>query len=88
MAFGRAFTLKELVRRGEAHGVRRPGESQAGWLAAVHDGRRPIDLMGASDDDDVADPTTNISVDHDSMAAEVDDLVLRLVDLLWPEGPV
>ena len=85
-AFRRAFTLKELVRRGEEHGVRRPGESQAAWLAAVHAGRRPTDLMGASGDDDVADPTTNLSVDHDSMAAEVDDLVLRLVDLLWPDG--
>jgi hypothetical protein len=42
--------------------------------------------MGASDDDDVADPTADLRVDHDTMAAEVEDLVLRAVDLLWPPG--
>lgn len=85
-AFGRSFTLKEIVRRGEEHGPRGAGESQAQWLAAVHQGRRPASLLGASPDDDVADPTNDLGVDHDSMVDEVDDLVLRLVDLLWPEG--
>ena len=85
-AFGRSFTLKEIVRRGEEHGPRRAGESPAQWLAAVHQGRQPASLLGASPDDDVADPTSDLSVDHDTMADEVDDLVLRLVDLLWPEG--
>lgn len=66
--------------------MRRPGESQAEWLAAVHRGRNPAALLGGSPDDDVADPTSDWAVDHDSMAAEVDDLMLRLVDLLWPEG--
>ena len=85
-AFGRSFTLKEIVRRGEAHGARRPGESQAQWLAAVHHGRRPNELLGSGTDDDVADPTSDWSVDHESMAEEVDDLMLRVVALLWPEG--
>ena len=85
-AFGRSFTLKEIVRRGEEHGARRAGESQAQWLAAVHHGRRPAELLGSGTDDDVADPTSDYSVDHEAMAAEVDDLVLRLVDLLWPAG--
>src|ERR1700728_857685 len=35
----RAFTLKELVRRGEAVGPRAPGEDLTGWLARAHDGR-------------------------------------------------
>jgi protein-tyrosine phosphatase len=86
LAFSRAFTLKELVRRGEEHGIRAAGESQVAWLAAVHEGRRAAALMGASDDDDVADPTADLRVDHDTMAAEVEDLVLRAVDLLWPPG--
>ena len=85
-AFGRSFTLKEIVRRGEAHGARRPGESQAQWLAAVHHGRRPNELLGSGTDDDVADPTSDWSVDHESMEEEVDDLMLRVVALLWPEG--
>jgi protein-tyrosine phosphatase len=84
LAFGRAFTLKELVRRGEDHGPRQPGESQSEWLAAVHRGRQPAALLGASPDDDVADPTSDWSVDHDTMAGEVDDLMFRVVELLWP----
>jgi protein-tyrosine phosphatase len=84
-ALPRSFTLKELVRRGEEHGPLRRGETQAQWLRAVHQGRRPASLLGSSADDDVADPTSDLSVDHDRMADEVDDLMLRLVDLLWPE---
>ena len=86
-AFARSFTLKEIVRRGEEHGHRQLGETQAEWLAAVHQGRRPNAMLGTSTDDDVADPTSDWSTDHEAMAAEVDDLVLRLVDLLWPVGP-
>ena len=85
-AFSRSFTLKEIVRRGEEHGPRQPGETQAQWLAAVHQGRTTVALLGTSTDDDVADPTSDLSVDHDSMATEVDDLVLHFVDLLWPDG--
>jgi protein-tyrosine-phosphatase len=86
--FSRAFTLKELVRRGDDVGPRRPGQSQAEWLLSVHQGRRPTALMGSSDDDDVADPTTDMTVEHETMADEIDDLVGRLVDLLWPVGVV
>ena len=85
-AFPRSFTLKEIVRRGEERGPRQPGETQAQWLATVHQGRKTFALLGTSTDDDVADPTSDWSVDHDSMATEVDDLVLHLVDLLWPDG--
>jgi protein-tyrosine phosphatase len=85
-AFSRSFTLKELVRRGEERGPRQAGESQAEWLAAVHHGRTPNGLLGASGDDDVADPTNDWSVDHGVMASEVDDLVARIVGLLWPNG--
>ena len=85
-AFPRSFTLKELVRRGEELGPRRPGETQADWLAAAHRDRQPADLFGASRDDDIADPTTDMTVDHDTMAQEVAELVQRLVGLLWPVG--
>jgi protein-tyrosine phosphatase len=85
-AFPRAFTLKELVRRGDAVGPRRLRQTQAAWLADVHRHRRSNELLGASPDDDVADPTSDLSVDHDQMAAEMADLVKRLVALLWPRG--
>ena len=55
-AFGKTFTLKELVRRGD--GDRRPCADRAAErvAGAAAQGRRPIDLLGVSPDDDVADP--------------------------------
>jgi protein-tyrosine phosphatase len=83
-SLARAFTLKELVRRGEEIGPRAATESLAEWGARVHEGRRATDLLGASRDDDVADPTLDPLADYDEMAREVDDLVGRLVDLAFP----
>ena len=40
----RAFTLKELLRRGMETGPRRPGEPVADWLARVHEGRERVGL--------------------------------------------
>lgn len=79
----RTFTLKELVRRGEERGPRAPGQSFEDWLAKVHAGRSRSELMGDSDDDDVADP---IGLDADyyrGTAEELDDLVRRLLELAW-----
>ena len=38
-AWPRAFTLKELIRRGEQIGPRPPGEPFSGWLSRAHAGR-------------------------------------------------
>ena len=83
-AFGRTFTLKEIVRRGSEIGRRRADEPLASWLARVHLGRKAMQLLGSSTADDVADPTVSTMVDHDAMAREVLDLVDRLVELAWP----
>ena len=80
----RAFTLKELVRRGSAIGPRRPDETEAAWLARAADGRRATDHLGASPEDDVADPIGRSLEHYERTAAELDDLVARLADLLWP----
>ena len=80
----RAFTLKELVRRGEMIGPRAPGESIDGWLARAHSGRNRTDLLGASPDDDVDDPIGLSRSAYEKTADELSDLVDRLVDLLWP----
>lgn len=71
----RTFTLKELVRRAEAHGPRRSDEPLADWLARLADGRSRADLLGASPLDDVADPTSDRTVDHDTTAEDLWDLV-------------
>ena len=81
-AFGRAFTLKELVRRGEAVGPRRPGQGLADWLAEVGEGRRTVDLLGESPDDDVADPIGRPDAEYERTAVELEGLVERLAILL------
>src|SRR5579872_4027697 len=55
-AWAKTFTLKELVRRGEAAGPRLKGETVETWLERVGGSRRREELFGSSDEDDVADP--------------------------------
>ncbi len=82
-AWDRTFTLKELVRQGEKAGARRPGQPLAGWLAALAGDRERTDLVGRSPEDDVADPIGGSLADYRATAAEIADLVQRLVPLLW-----
>jgi protein-tyrosine phosphatase len=82
-AFSKAFTLKELARRGTELGARPADLAVGDWLAEVHTGRRPTDLLGMSSDDDVADPTGSAAVDHRSTAEEIDDLSVVVLDLLF-----
>jgi len=84
----RAFTLKELVRRGTAIGPRKEGETLEAWLARAHMGRTTAALMGASPDDDVADPIGQPRAAYERMVQELDELVDRLVSLAWPVDTV
>lgn len=81
----RTFTLKELVRRGEAVGPRACGQPFDEWLAKAHAGRRAADLLGASHEDDVADPYGAAGEVFARTAAELDDLTARLVALAWAD---
>ncbi len=82
-AFPKVFTLKELVRRGEAIGPRPADVTLADWLARVHAGRTSSDLLGNSDTDDVADPIGLPRVAYQRMAVELDDQLDRLAALIW-----
>ncbi len=82
----RTFTLKELVRRGTTIGPRKEGEGLDAWLARAHMGRTPTSLMGASPEDDVADPIGQPRAAYERMVQELDELVDRLVALAWPPG--
>jgi protein-tyrosine phosphatase len=79
---GRAFTLKEIVRRGEERGGRSPGEPLADWLARIGAGRRPADLLGEHEADTVADPIGGPRRAYERTAEELDDLTTRLARLL------
>jgi len=81
----RAFTLKELVRRGTAAGRLEPGESLAAWLARVHQGRERAALLGDSAADDVADPAGGSSAGYAETAAILSGLLDQLVALCLAE---
>jgi len=80
----RAFTLKELVRRGEQIGPRPPGTGLADWLAMAHEGRNRASLLGDSADDDVADPMGGPPLACARTADLLSHLVGRLANLCWP----
>lgn len=78
----KAFTIKELVRRGEEAGPRRPGQTLLDWTSSVHAGRTRAEMLGASAEDDVADPIGRRRSYYDDTAAELDDLTARLAKLI------
>ncbi len=82
-AFGRSFTLKELVRRGEEIGGRAPDQALDEWLAKAHTGRTTNDLLGDAPDDDIFDPIGSSRARYEETATEIEDLVDRLVTLLF-----
>jgi protein-tyrosine-phosphatase len=79
----RAFTLKELVRRGGAVGPRVPGEDLIDWLARAHEGRERAALLGDSAADDVADPAGGPPGGYVETAALLSGLLDQLVGLCW-----
>lgn len=79
----RAFTLKEMVRRGHQAGPRASGESLADWVARLHAGRERTALLGDSPDDDVPDPVGGPPQAYMMTAALLDQLTGHLVGLCW-----
>jgi protein-tyrosine phosphatase len=86
-AWPRTFTLRELVRRGTEIGPRQAGQPLDEWLAKAHIGRTASALLGASPEDDVADPMGKPSRAYEQAAEEIDALVDRLVALVWGVAP-
>ncbi len=87
-AWPRAFTLKELIRRGAGIGPRPPGEALAEWLSRVHAGRERASLLGDSAEDDVADPAGGPPRAYADTARLLDRLVTRVAELGWAHaGP-
>jgi protein-tyrosine-phosphatase len=82
-AWPRAFTLKELIRRGEEFGPRLRAEPLAGWLSRIHAGRDRMSLLGDSAADDVADPAGGSLRAYADTASLLDRLITRLVELGW-----
>jgi len=83
-AWDRAFTLREIVRRGQRVGRRAPNEDVADWFGRLSAGRTRMELVGAWHLD-VADPAGQGSVAIERTADEIQGLVDGLVDLAWPK---
>lgn len=86
-AWPRTFTLRELVRRGEAAGPRRAGQPLDGWLGALGAGRVRADLLAEDGADDIADPMGGPDAGYEATAALLEDLVARFVVLAFPLVP-
>jgi protein-tyrosine phosphatase len=83
-----AFTLKELVRRGEAVGPRRRDQGIRSWIDAVQGDRSRESLAHRSPSDEVEDPYGGSLARFQATAVELDGLIGQLVRLLWnPAGP-
>jgi protein-tyrosine-phosphatase len=83
----RCFTLKELVRRGEEYGPRHTAtEDMRAWLDRIGQGRRLVELLGESVEDDVADPYMETITEYKRTGRELDDLLTRFVDLAFPDA--
>ena len=83
----RAFTLRELVRRGREAGPRAPGEPLENWLAGAAGGRDRRALLGVDPADDVADPYGGPLSGYQATARLLDELTAELAALCWPEYP-
>jgi protein-tyrosine phosphatase len=83
-AWDRTFTLKELVRRGASVPLRLPDEELAQWLGRAGAGRDRRELLGASNEDDVADPMGGVPAGFEHTAKEIHALCVALTGLLWP----
>ena len=77
-AFPKTFTLREIVRCAGQRGGRRSDETIGEWVMRLGDGRRAADLLGASPDDDVADPYGGPRRGYVEMAATLDRLLTAL----------
>ena len=82
----RTFTLKEVVRRAFASGPRPFDEPLSAWAERLGAGREPSDMLGASGEDDIDDPMGAPFTEHERTASVIDALVVRLVDLAFPDG--
>ena len=81
-AFGRSFTLRELVGRAHELGARPTEMALADWLAAAHDGRTAAGYLRDESGDDITDPLGRPIGAFRSLADELDALTGRLVDLV------
>ncbi len=81
-SFSKVFGLTEIVGLGARHGGRRPNESLTNWVARLHDGRNPSEVLRAGPDFDVVDPHGKSRADYERCADELSRLVNKFAALI------
>jgi protein-tyrosine-phosphatase len=82
--FARAFTMRELARRGlpTHQGRQLRDASVKGWLQTLSVGRNACDLVGEDPNDDVADPYGLTPAAHLATAAQIDECMAEITRAL------
>jgi protein-tyrosine-phosphatase len=83
-SFTKTFTLRDIVRRGREKGQRGRHQSFADWLDHLGEGRRHVELLGASLMDDISDPMGGTAEEFREMLMELATLTRTLHSLAWP----
>lgn len=84
----KAFMLKEVVRRGDITGPRRPDQGVRSWIDVAHGDRTRASLAHRSATDEVPDPYGRSLAQYQGTASELARLTAHLTGLLWPEAAV
>lgn len=77
------FTVKELARRSGMQGFRPATTDLQSWLASLAADREIEELLGAAALDDVDDPIGGPRSGYEATAAELSDLVDRILRTVW-----
>lgn len=85
--WARTFTLRLLVERIGEVGSRKRDESIAQWVARLHDGRRPVDLLADDPANDVSDPIGQSLNEHRATFKIIDDLMNTVASGAYPVEP-
>ncbi|MBX3312872.1 MAG: hypothetical protein KF906_01015 [Actinobacteria bacterium] len=81
--FQRSFTLPEFVRLVEAAPPRTDPDLRR-WVEHLGADREPLGYLSSSGDEEVADPMGRSVRVFRACAAELDDLISRMIDRVWP----
>ena len=82
----RTFTLSDLLVRGSQRAPRPPQEDFAAWVARLHEGRRPADVLLGGVQGDVADPVGRGTAAFRRTAEELSAASAALAALMFPDG--
>lgn len=85
--FERTFTLPEFVRIVEAAPPRTDADLRA-WVAALGAEREHVGYLATSGEEEIADPMGRSARTFRACAAEIDALLERLVERVWPASVV